>query len=310
MQDSITENVKDNRPSEPGFVRTVRITDLEYSKINLNEETIDNLTTSIDRVGLQNFPVITKNNRVVSGRHRIEALKRLNRDEVQVRILEFENVTLRKLARLQENIARNNFGPLEMSELILEEAQLLEKIGAASKHGGNRSGKMRKSQHESAAKQIAKSTGKSSRSVSEAMEIARNINQSVRDKIRSTPVAEKRDSLMRLAKTPEDKQEALAEKLIAEAKAKKEQPQKRKGKSSSSKQKPHQNMQFKPIEFLTGRLEVLDEINHRLSNLDRKKLQNRRTQPKAQELLMKLKTSSGLLVETINSLLSPKKGKI
>ena len=80
-------------------------------------------------LGLQAAPVVIERDgrfRLVSGRHRLEALRVLGYEEAPVRIVGFNDLQAR-LWRISENLHRNELTALQRAEQIAEYAQADER---------------------------------------------------------------------------------------------------------------------------------------------------------------------------------------
>lgn len=93
-----------------------------------NAHAVVELASSIERLGLQNAPTCVEREGklvLVAGRHRIEALRVLNIDSVQVRIAGFDDIEAR-LWSISENIHRSELSATQRSEQIAEYARLVK----------------------------------------------------------------------------------------------------------------------------------------------------------------------------------------
>jgi ParB family transcriptional regulator, chromosome partitioning protein len=91
---------------------------------------VSELVTSIRLLGLQSLPtVIERNGRyiLVAGRHRIEALRVLGKEQVPIRIVDFNDVEAR-LWTISENLHRNELNALERAEQVAEFLRLSEEV--------------------------------------------------------------------------------------------------------------------------------------------------------------------------------------
>ena len=88
---------------------------------------VGELVQSIRTLGLQAAPVVIERDgryKLVSGRHRLEALRVLEYDEVPVRIVGFDDLQAR-LWTISENLHRNELTALRRAEQIAEYARLM-----------------------------------------------------------------------------------------------------------------------------------------------------------------------------------------
>jgi len=75
---------------------------------------------SIKEVGLLSPIVVSQDNTLVAGLHRVEAFKLLGRDEIPVTLAEVNDSLRLRLAELDENLVRNEGTQLEQSEWLAE----------------------------------------------------------------------------------------------------------------------------------------------------------------------------------------------
>jgi ParB family chromosome partitioning protein len=86
--------------------------------------------TSIRRLGLQSLPtVIERNGRyiLVAGRHRIEAMRVIGKEQVPVRIFDFNDIEAR-LWTISENLHYNELNALDRAEQVAEFLRLSEEM--------------------------------------------------------------------------------------------------------------------------------------------------------------------------------------
>jgi ParB family chromosome partitioning protein len=89
------------------------------------------LVNSIRRLGLQYAPTVVECDgryKLVSGRHRVEALRVIGRDPINVRVVDFDNVEAR-LWTISENLHRNELNALDRAKQIAEWIRLTEERG-------------------------------------------------------------------------------------------------------------------------------------------------------------------------------------
>jgi ParB-like chromosome segregation protein Spo0J len=86
------------------------------------------LANSIRRLGLQTLPTVVERDgryMLIAGRHRVEALRVLGRDPIDVRVVDFDDLEAR-LWTISENLHRNELNALQRSEHIAEWIRLTE----------------------------------------------------------------------------------------------------------------------------------------------------------------------------------------
>jgi N6-adenosine-specific RNA methylase IME4 len=95
---------------------------------------IDGLAKNIAEIGLLHPPVVTSDGKLIAGRRRIEAYKRLGRKTIQVTVLDLKKVVLGEYA---ENVFRKAFTPSEMADI----ADTIEPLERAAAKERQRAGK-------------------------------------------------------------------------------------------------------------------------------------------------------------------------
>jgi ParB-like chromosome segregation protein Spo0J len=92
------------------------------------------LANSIRRLGLQTLPTVVERDgryMLIAGRHRLEALRVIGRDPIDVRVVDFDDIEAR-LWTISENLHRNELNALQRSEHIAEWIRLTEANGVSS----------------------------------------------------------------------------------------------------------------------------------------------------------------------------------
>lgn len=177
----------------------------------LNKEIVIELAESIKNIGLLNPIIINSKGKIVAGRHRVVACKRNNYSEVDTRIIDFGKSEKRQLATIQENLVRNVFSTFERARLIGTQAQILESLGLATTHGGDRKNKTQYLQHDSAANKISKMLSKSRRMVQYHIAIHKGIPIELDQKIQDSTIKDSQSKLLRIAKAaPQEKETIFA----------------------------------------------------------------------------------------------------
>ena len=92
------------------------------------------LANSIRRLGLQTLPTVVERDgryMLIAGRHRVEALRVIGRDPIDVRVVDFDDIEAR-LWTISENLHRNELAPLQRAEHIAAWIRLTEANGVSS----------------------------------------------------------------------------------------------------------------------------------------------------------------------------------
>jgi ParB-like chromosome segregation protein Spo0J len=179
----------------------------------VSEAQVADLMDSITRLGLLQPPVVSTAHRLVAGRHRLEAVKRLGWATVPVVVVELSDLQAR-LASVDENLVRNDLSRLERFEHVVHRAELIAALGQRK-----RVGRPRKvdtvSGFPKTTDDLAAASGLSGRTLQRASKIVAAIPECVREMLRATPLAESTTELMRLSRLSPDDQMAVAERVVA-----------------------------------------------------------------------------------------------
>jgi ParB family chromosome partitioning protein len=100
-----------------------------------NADKVAGLVRSIRLLGLQSAPTVIERDgryKLVSGRHRVEAMRVIGRDPIPVRVADFDDVEA-QLWRISENLHRNELSALERAEQVTEFARLSQEKADAAK---------------------------------------------------------------------------------------------------------------------------------------------------------------------------------
>jgi ParB/RepB/Spo0J family partition protein len=92
---------------------------------------VRDLANSIRLLGLQSAPTVIERDgryKLVSGRHRVEALRVIGHDPIKVRVVDFDDVEAR-LWTISENLHRNELNALDRAKQIAEWIRLTEEKG-------------------------------------------------------------------------------------------------------------------------------------------------------------------------------------
>ena len=98
------------------------------------------LAESIRQIGLLHPISITKENRLVAGAHRLEAVKMLGLTEIETTVVEGDDLHL-ELAEVDENLIRSELDPISVGELAIRRDEILESLGQRATVGQGRPSK-------------------------------------------------------------------------------------------------------------------------------------------------------------------------
>lgn len=187
--------------------------EIDHLRRPVSEAQVADLIDSITRLGLLQPLVVTTKNKLVAGRHRLEAVRRLEWATVPVVVVELSDLEAR-LAAVDENLVRNDLSRLERFEHVVARAELVAALGQRKKVGRPRntdtvSGFARTTND------IAAASGLSGRTLQRATKIVTAVPEDVREKLKSSPLADSTTELMRLSRLPVKDQRAVAARVVA-----------------------------------------------------------------------------------------------
>lgn len=212
----------------------IRIADISIGarKRSLSMAKVAELADSIAQVGLLNPILVACNNyfvtapnefRLIAGLHRLEACRQLGLSEIPAHILPDAPSALdAELAEIDENLIRNDLTALERAEHLAARKAIYEQRHPETRQGGlpgaSGGGKQAKTADIATfAEDAAAKSGLSARTVRQDVQIAQAIPEPIRDAIRDTPIADNQQELLKLARLPEEEQEAVAEAIATGA---------------------------------------------------------------------------------------------
>lgn len=186
----------------------------------INDEKVEQLKESIQLNGLLNPIAVDQHFNLIAGLHRLTACKLLGYKEIECNIITYDSDERARLAEIDENLIRNELEPLERGKLVLEREKILIKLGMRAKAGDNQY-TLKNSQNGSeiisppakTTQQLAKQAGYSERSWQHDKQIARDIAPKIQKIIQKTALADKKTTLLNIARAGR-KERVLAEKAL------------------------------------------------------------------------------------------------
>ncbi len=158
----------------------------------------------VARVGGQGYLLVT-------GAHRLEAVKRLGWEEIPARVVEFEPETLEfevRLAEVIENLARRELSALDRAANLAELKRVYEALHPETKRGvaGGKARQGQQCQILSFADAAAEKTGFSPRHIRRAVALYEALGPKLSDALQDLPVAQNESQLRALSKLAPDLQ--------------------------------------------------------------------------------------------------------
>lgn len=177
------------------------------------------LASSIREIGLLNPITVSEDYTLISGLHRLEACKVLQKPLIAANVVPLNDLK-RELAEIDENLVRHDLTVLERSEHLARRKEIYEALHPQAKHGGAPGkaggGKAKAENISSFADETAAAAGVTPRTVRQEVQIAEGLSEDVKEAIRGSGVADRKADLLALARVKEpEKQKEIAEKLVS-----------------------------------------------------------------------------------------------
>lgn len=186
----------------------------------ISDDKVEQLKKSIELNGLLNPITVDCNFNLIAGLHRLTACKLLGFKQIECNIVSYDSDENARLAEIDENLIRNELEPLERGRLVLEREKILIKLGMRAKAGDNQytlkaseNGSEIISPPPKTTQELAKQAGYSERSWQHDKQIARDIAPKIQKIIQKTPIADKKTTLLLIARTGR-KERILVEKAL------------------------------------------------------------------------------------------------
>jgi ParB-like chromosome segregation protein Spo0J len=180
------------------------------------------LKRSMAELGLLCPINITQDKRLIAGYHRLEAARQLGWEFIDCQISTYDALHA-ELAKLDENLVRNEGTELERATWLAREKEIYEILHPETKQAvgaelaKKRWNKENASDKMSFASEVAQKTGKDKRTIERSVKIGKEL-EPFKDKLASTPIADNQKELLALARTPHEEREQLVT-ILAERKA-------------------------------------------------------------------------------------------
>ncbi len=177
---------------------------------------VKELTDSIRELGLLNPLTIDKENFLIAGLHRLEAVKALGWTDVECTVSSLEGLAA-ELAEIDENFIRNDLSPVEYGEMLLRRKEIYETLHPETKRGGDRKSKEIKRTKcpfdpaKSFVDDTADKLGVAPRTVRRQIQTAKNLTPETKEIIKGTDTKISKKAAMKLSNLkPEQQKEAAA----------------------------------------------------------------------------------------------------
>lgn len=250
----------------------------------INDRKVEQLKKSIELNGLLNPITVDHNFNLIAGLHRLTACKLLGFTEIECNIVSYDSDERARLAEIDENLIRNELEPLERGKLVLERENILVKLGMRAKAGDNQytlkasvNGGEIISPPPKTTQQLAKQAGYSERSWQHDKQIARDIAPKIQKIIQKTPIADKKTTLLNIARAGR-KERILAEKAlqaydIAKARGNFEEAEQQ-AKLAAKLRAKQEELQLQTFHSAMAQLQAKSEINKQQQKVEQSKIFN------------------------------------
>jgi ParB-like nuclease domain len=203
-------------PSQALHIQSIRIDSVRVGERMRPLGNVSALVESIREVGLLNPITVTRERRLISGLHRLEAFRALQRHTIPAIVLAVSRDEA-QLREIDENLARRDLSLLERAEHLHCRKEIYERLHPETRPGGNHGnqhigGKVRQKCNLPFCQTAAMLTGKSGTSVQRLVRIAKLLTPETKRLLRGTDWADNQRTLLKLCKLPSDMQESVARK--------------------------------------------------------------------------------------------------
>lgn len=198
--------------------------EIEVSKVKVEKsrkarpEAVAALAESIGEIGLLNPILLDEDDNLISGLHRLEATKQLGERLIEFRRADFDELGLR-LARIDENLCRNQMTALERGDALKERQEVWELIHPETKQGGapgkKGGGKSKTATVAGFAKDTAAKTGTSERTTQRHTHVAKGLDAEAKATLQTIPPDQSPGitELEQLTRLGPERQRAVAHKV-------------------------------------------------------------------------------------------------
>jgi N6-adenosine-specific RNA methylase IME4 len=190
-------------------------------KRTLKTEYVKQLAESINEIGLLNPITLSHDYKLLSGLHRLEAVKLLGMETIESHVMVSGGILYEELIEIDENLIRNDLVVLERGEQLKRRKEIYEEIHPETKQGGDKKSEEYKNQTaenavSSFAEDTSQKTGIPERRIREEIQIARGIDDSVKDIIRDTEIADSKTDLLELARVKDiETQKDIVDRIVS-----------------------------------------------------------------------------------------------
>ena len=206
----------------------VKISDIKIKpgRRDAKPRAVEELARSIQAVGLLNPIIVTGDNTLIAGLHRLEAAKKLGWPEIECTVSSMDGLQA-ELAEIDENFVRTNLSHRELGDLLLHRKELYEAIHPETRQG-MRNGQTSKNENfalleaKSFAQNAADRLGMGKRIVEQLVQTARNLTPAAKKVLRDADDKITKKDALKISRLPPDQQEEAAVRLTTSPPPKKQ----------------------------------------------------------------------------------------
>ena len=197
----------------------VKISDIKIKpgRRDAKPKAVEELARSIQAVGLLNPIIVSENNTLIAGLHRLETAKLLGWTEIECTVSSMDGLQA-ELAEIDENFVRVNLSHRELGDLLLHRKELYEAIHPETRQG-QRNGQTSKSENlallgtKSFAQDTADRLGMGKRTVEQLVQTARDLTPAAKKVLRDADNKITKGAALKISRLPPDQQEEAAVRL-------------------------------------------------------------------------------------------------
>ena len=114
----------------------IKISDIKIKpgRREAKPKSVEEMTRSIQALGLLNPIIVTEDHTLVAGLHRLEAAKKLGWTEIECTVSTMDGLQA-ELAEIDENFVRTNLSHRELGDLLLHRKELYEALHPETRQG-------------------------------------------------------------------------------------------------------------------------------------------------------------------------------
>lgn len=186
----------------------------------LDGDHVRELADSIRELGLLNPVTVDKENVLIAGLHRLEAVRLLGWPEVECTVSSLEGLQA-ELAEIDENFVRNDLSTIEYGEMLLRRKEIYETLHPETKNGGDRKSeeirtkKIRSDSAKSFVQDTADKLGVVPRTVELQIQTAKNLTPEAKEIIKDADTKITKKAALKLSRLEPGQQKEAAALLAA-----------------------------------------------------------------------------------------------